>query len=165
MTTFDQLALPFAQSILVKAVALKEVPFEPYQQARVLESMSEDIRKCCDVLCPKFVRPGVSVAADQQARRLGVDLRVKTWQDQHQFDKGRERFLLDHLVTVLAIREECLRQDSASAIVEVLKARLSIVWILKDEDRRLSRLGYRERRDDPVSAYVEAGITLLPDPL
>jgi hypothetical protein len=32
---------------------------------------------------------------------------------------------------------------------------------LKDEDKRLTELGYRSNREDPVKAYWEAGIEIV----
>jgi len=50
---------------------------------------------------------------------------------------------------------------SEEAILDVLKTRLRIAWILKTEDEELTRLGYRSMRADPEAAYREAKIELV----
>lgn len=55
--------------------------------------------------------------------------------------------------------------DSAGSIgevVQVLADNLRLAWITKEEDARLTALGYRHKRPDPDAAYAEAGIVLLP---
>ena len=41
--------------------------------------------------------------------------------------------------------------------------KFDIAWILKDEDDKLNAMGFRNKRpDNPLKAYEEAGIELLP---
>jgi len=35
-----------------------------------------------------------------------------------------------------------------------------VAWILKDEDRELTKLGYKSYRENPAEAYKQAGIKL-----
>lgn len=48
-------------------------------------------------------------------------------------------------------------------MLTILKERLCVVWILKTEDRELTRRGFRDVRDDPFAAYRACGIEVLDD--
>jgi len=156
MAKIDNLLRAFAWAIYAKAGALKKLDLTKTQRSRVLESISDDIKKCTN-----FTVPSVSRAALREATRLGVNLRAKSWHDQPQFDRGRKKFHLEHLVPVSTIRAECLRTTSESKILNVLKRRLRVVWILKSEDAKLTQLGFRSRRNDPDDAYRVAKIKLV----
>ena len=121
---------------------------------RLLESISDDIKKCTD-----FCVPCVSEAARVEAAKLGINLACVGWHDQPRFDRGRLVFHREHLVPVKGIRARCLSAESAEAVAEALRA-ARVAWILKAEDRRLTSLGYRSERVDPEAAYREAGIKL-----
>lgn len=60
---------------------------------------------------------------------------------------------------MIRIREKCLLAASPRDVRKILET-ARIAWILKEEDRRLTKLGYRAMRPDPDAAYREAGITL-----
>lgn len=145
----------FAESIWAKARVAREVGLEIRERRRLLESISEDIKKYTDLLPPQ-----VSVAALSEAERRGVDLRQMAWHDQPRFDPGRQVFAWEHALPVGRIRDLCLLASSSSAIAEILET-ARVAWILKEEDRRLTNLGYRAVRPDPEAAYREAGITLV----
>ena len=156
MVKIDDLLRPFARSIRAKASALKKLDLTKTQRSRLLESISDDIKKCTN-----FIVPTVSRAALKEAARLGVKLQSKSWHDQPQFDRGRKKFHLEHFVPVSAIRETCLRATTQLEILNTLKSRLGVVWILKSEDGTLTRLGYRSKRQDPKTAYRNAKIEVV----
>ncbi|WP_437956632.1 hypothetical protein WME76_35380 [Sorangium sp. So ce119] len=157
MATIDELLKPFACSLYAKACTLSSVELSPSQRARLLESMSDDIKKCTN-----FIEPEVSEAALAEAEHLRVDLRAKNWHDQPSFDATREIFHFEHVVPVSVIRTACCGQNSETAVLAVLKSRLRVAWILKSEDSELTRLGHRSNRPDPDGAYHKAGIRLVP---
>lgn len=144
----------FAESIWAKARLMSAVELNSRERLRVREAISEDIKKITDLLPPR-----VSAAARLEAERRGVDLRLMAWHDQHRFDQGRQMFQWEHILPVGAIRERCLRALSPAAVAEILET-ARVAWILKEEDRRLTSLGYRASRPDPEAAYREAGIIL-----
>lgn len=154
MATTDQLLMPFVRGIYALVCALRQVTLTPSQERRMLEGISDDIKKCTN-----FFAPGVSRQAREHARQLNIDLSFKYWRDQPRFDKGRKIFHWEHMDPVSSIRLACLEQASESGILEVLKNRLRAVWILKSEDEKLTRLGYRSKR--PPDAYSKAGIELV----
>jgi hypothetical protein len=158
MATIDQLFSVFARAISCKVSALNDLDLTPPQRTRVLESISDDIKKCTN-----FVKPEVSGAAREEAARLGVDLFSRNWHDQHRFDPGRRTFHFEHVLPVNALRELCVKVQTAEAIDALLRRRLRVAWILKSEDAKLTELGFRSKREDPDSAYREAGIQLLTD--
>ena len=45
-------------------------------------------------------------------------------------------------------------------IEEILNTRIKVVWILKEEDKKLTELGFKNNRNDPRSAYLSAGIEM-----
>lgn len=144
----------FAQAIWAKADAMRVTELGWRERQRVLESISYDIRKYSDLAVPR-----VSLAAQKEAERLGVDLREKRWQDQPRFDPGRRIFQWEHVQTIGAIRQKCLDASSPQEIERHLNE-ISVAWILKTEDRHLTKLGYRTTRLDPDKAYRDAGIEL-----
>lgn len=158
MTKIDHLLRPFACSIRAKVRALTQLELTNGQRARMLEAISDDIKKCTNFIVPKE-----SQAAHKEAAQLGINLRSKNWHDQPQFDRGRKRFHLEHFVPVSAIRDACLRETSELKILKLLKSQLRVVWILKREDAKLTQLGYRSKRQNPDNAYRNAKI-LLVDP-
>lgn len=159
MIGLADLLRPFALSIHARAAAVRDLDLTANQRARVLESISDDIKKCTN-----FVVPRVSIAAMKAAARRKIDLCSKNWHDQAAFDRGRRVFHLEHLVPVSAIRKVCLEQGSEAGILEILCTRLQIVWILKTEDAKLTKLGYRSRRSEPEAAYRAAGIEIAAQP-
>jgi hypothetical protein len=156
MDTSEQLLLTFAGSISCKVSALNDLSLTPPQRARLLESVSDDIKKCTN-----FIKPEVSRAAREEAARLGVDLFSKNWHDQHRFDPGRKTFHFEHVLPVNALRELCVKAQTGEAVHTLLRTRLRVAWILKSEDAKLTELGFRSRRKDPDGAYREAGIRLV----
>lgn len=55
----------------------------------------------------------------------------------------------------------CVTAGDVDAIVAVLADRLSVAWVLKEEDAELNRLGFKAVRQDWRAAYAAAGIRLL----
>jgi len=157
----DQLLQLFARAILAKVNALASRELKPNQRKRLRKSIADDIRTCGGLIFPDVVKPAVSKAAQLEADRIGVSLCEKTWHNQAAFDPGRKVFHLEHMYPISAIQEECEQAESEEAIVQVLKTRLRVAWILKREDKELTRLGYRSNRPDPTVAYCEAGIDLV----
>ncbi|WP_129305283.1 hypothetical protein [Streptomyces sp. L2] len=164
MTTprFEYLCRPFAQGLLDKARALAELDLNQHQRARLRESVSVDVRKLCDLLVPDARLPEVSTAAAESAAGLGVDLRRETWHSQPKFDPGRARFHYEHMNPVGEIVSRLGAVECAGDVVALISESLRLAWITKEEDRRLTALGFRQRRPDPAAAYARAGITLLP---
>jgi hypothetical protein len=126
------------------------------QRARLLEAISDDLKKCST-----FLRPKVSRAALDAATRLGVDLRSMNWRDQPRFDPQRTTFHIEHMVQASAIRAVCLNASSNVAVLAILKEHLCVAWILKSEDRELTQRGYRVSRVDSATAYRESNIELV----
>lgn len=152
----DTLLMTFAVSIHTKVTALQTVELSDAQRARLAESVSDDIRKCTDL-----VEPMVSRGALEKAAELGVDLYSQGWHDQPTFDKGRHVFQFEHVCPVYEVRAYCIAARSVEEVVDVLRTQLRVAWVLKSEDRILSQLGYRSHRPDPDAAYREAGIELI----
>ena len=69
-------------------------------------------------------------------------------------------FHLEHVVPISSLREWCLAAQDEDEIVEILREKVTIAWILKQKDRALTRLGHRHERPDPAAAYAAAGIRL-----
>jgi hypothetical protein len=157
----DDLLRPFAQSIYAKVMAYRdlEAALTNSQAARFRESISDDIKKCSN-----FITPDASRAALREASSLGVNLYKMNWHDQGRFDAGRKLFHFEHVNCVKDLQRACLKETTHGAILDILKTRIRVAWILKSEDACLSRLGYRSDRPDPSVAYKEAGIELVVSP-
>src|SRR5262249_38012358 len=124
-------------------------------------SITAEIRTCGGLLYPEVLAPEVSEAALQEAERLGVNIWAQTWHSQSSFDAGRRVFHWEHVAPISSIQEACEGAGCEEAVLEILKARLRIAWILKREDRELTRLGLRSNRPDPEGAYRAAKIVLV----
>jgi hypothetical protein len=133
----------------------------PNQRKRLRASITAEIRSCGGLLYPKVLTPEISKAARREAKRLGVDLCNHTWQTQSSFDKGRKVFHWEHADPISCIQEVCEKAESDEAVLKILKTRMRIAWILKQEDRMLTELGFRFKRPDPESAYRAAKIALV----
>ncbi|HSE10908.1 MAG TPA: hypothetical protein VLB29_19755 [Nocardioidaceae bacterium] len=161
---FGDLTRPFARGIYDLLRALDDPPLQlnKHQSARVREAVSVSIRKVCDVLVPDARHPEVSVAAAERAAELGVNLWVQTWQTQTKFDPGRSVFHYEHMRPIAAIRNALGSATSPDEVIETIRRDLRLAWITKEENLRLTSLGYNSVRPDPDAAYAEAGIVLMP---
>ncbi|WP_329462070.1 hypothetical protein [Streptomyces sp. NBC_01431] len=104
----------------------------------------------------------MSTAAAELAAGLGVDLRRETWHSQPKFDPGRAVFHYEHMNPVGEIVSRLGAAECAGDVVVLISESLRLAWITKEEDCRLTALGFRQRRPDPQGAYAQAGIVLLP---
>lgn len=155
-----ELIAPFALAIHAKASAMRELSLTTQQVARFRESIGVDIRKCCDLLMPDPRPALVSAKADDRARDLNIDLSAETWHTQRRFDPQRSLFHYEHFAPIGEIGRECRDLEDVRAIADLLANELKVVWILKEEDRTLTELGFRSRRRDPRAAYAAAGIVV-----
>ncbi|GAA0989536.1 hypothetical protein ENKNEFLB_03598 [Nocardioides aquaticus] len=158
---FRSLATPFVRGLADKAQAIKVSDLTKHQRARLRESMTVDIRKLGDLCVPDARCPMLSEQAARTAEERGIDLREQTWQTQTKFDPGRLIFHYEHYVPVTNIVTAVLRCSGSMEVLNTLHERLQVAWILKTEDRELTRLGYKQHRDDPAGAYAEAAISLV----
>lgn len=152
MTRLEQLLEPFAQSIFAKMGAINTLNLTRKEKSRFFESMSDDIKKCSN-----FIAPEVSVKAKNKAEEFGFKLFNMNWHDMK--SKDRHIFHFEHVNTVSAIREKCCEAKCSQDVLCILLNRLSIAWILKEEDKLLTAKGYKKNRPD--NAYELAGITLV----
>jgi len=162
---FESLARPFAVAFSAKRTLLGDaVKLSSPQRSRVLESMSDDLRKLSDVIIGELRPAEVSEKAKIEAGEIDIDipfdLHVQTWHTQPNFDPGRTKFMFEHLTPVNALREACTAVDDLDAVIGHLWRHMRCAWILKSENVRLSELGYGNRRPKPLAAYAEAGIQL-----
>jgi hypothetical protein len=147
---------PFALSIYAKASYLKHNSMSKFEKARLLESISDDIKKCTT-----FTKPKISKAALVKSAVLNIDLHKMNWHNQNKFDPGRKIFHYEHYITVSNIRNICLRSENEDDILRILISIPQIVWILKEEDNKLTKLGYRSKRSNPEEAYWKAEIEIV----
>jgi hypothetical protein len=157
-----EIARPFARGFIAKRPLADDPRLSKTQKARVKESLSDDLKKLCDVLIPTLRVPEVSVAAQRRADELGVDLCQQTWHGQKAFDPlGRGTFHLEHVVPIVALREAWMTATTVEEMISEIDHRLRVAWILKTEDVLLRRAGYQKNRPDPDAAYAQVGISLV----
>lgn len=161
MAIVDQLLQLFARAIFAKANALKAWELTRNQRKRLRSSITAEIRACGGLVYPEVLAPEVSEAALQEAERRGVNIGAQTWHTQSSFDKGRKVFHWEHVDPIACIQKACEAARSEEAVLEILRTRLRIAWILKREDRELTGLGFRSKRPDPDGAYRAANIILV----
>ncbi len=145
----------FSKAIFSKCEFLNTNQENNRSRKRMLESITQDIRKVTDLCIPE-----ASCAAAAKFGLINVDYSSLTWQAQPKVDKGRKRFILEHYWTVLYIRDEILACADWEAVKDVLLNRPRLIWILRKENEKLSQLGYSKNRPDPAKAYEEAGIEI-----
>jgi hypothetical protein len=156
MPATHELLRPFAESIFVKFAAQRRLQLSARELPPFRESICDDIKKCSNFLVFE-----VSEAAQREAETLGVDLCHKNWHDQPSFDRDRRTFHFEHVKPVKAVYDLCSEAKSPEEILEVLVQNMRVAWILKNEDDKLTGLGYRSKRPNPDAAYAEAGINLV----
>src|SRR5262245_12792984 len=164
MAVVEQLLQLFTRSIFAKVSALRSLELTWNQRKRLRSSITAEIRACGGLLYPEILTPEVSEAALREAEKIGVDICAQTWHSQSSFDAGRELFHWEHVDPISSIQEACEGAGCEEAVLAILKARLRIAWILKREDRELTRLGFRSKRPDPAGAYRAAKIVLIKQP-
>jgi hypothetical protein len=149
------LMAPFAAAIFAKAEALRTLELKQAHRSRLSESISEDIKKASNLHPHKM-----SKGAWQKSRVLEnpVNLAEMTWHEQHEFDPGRALFIVEHRATVSSLKQKCIEAVNLEGVLDVLEKEIDVVWILREEDEELTRLGYRSKR--PASAYEEARIEI-----
>jgi len=153
MSSIEELQGAFSVAIFSMVNSINKLQLTPKQHRRILEAISDDIRKYSDSLIPE-----ISIGAKCESDRLGIDLETQGWHEQPKFDPGRRLFFLEHMVPVSTIRKECLKACSVKEIKTILRSKVRIVWILREENDTLNALGYRYKRTDPIEAYSRAGI-------
>ena len=114
----------------------------------------------------------VSVKAQEAAGAM--DLSQCKWNQQPSLldDPERELFHYEHMYPVSQMREKLIelsdpgREVSEDQIIKEIESELDkfdIAWVLKEEDNKLNEMGYQSKRPpNPLDAYREAGIVLLP---
>jgi hypothetical protein len=151
----------FARGVRDKALALDQLDLTKAQSSVLRKSIAVDVRKLCDMVFPTVRAYEISAEAAAAASARHVDLQTQTWDTQPRFDPGRKIFHYEHMVTVADIIDAVLQADDEESATDALACRIRVAWILKEEDARLTDLGYRHRRPDPDAAYAHAGIKLL----
>lgn len=160
---FDALVRPFVVALHAKRVLLDRDGISREQRARVLESMSDDLKKMCDVVVPAVRPASVSREALALTDQLGIDLCQLTWHQQQGRKRADERWAAlhrEHVVPILALRNACAAAVDVDTAVGEIDRLLHIAWITKEEDRRLTAAGFRKAR--PETAYADVGIDLVP---
>jgi len=146
---------PFATAIFAKAEALRTLELKSAHRSRLSESISDDIKKASNLHAHRM-----SKRAREKARALAtpVDLAEMTWHQQKAFDPDRGLFIVEHRATVSSLRQRCLEAANVHGVLDVLEKDIDVVWILREEDEKLTELKYRSTR--PASAYEEALIEI-----
>jgi hypothetical protein len=149
----------FACSIFAMVEALRTLDLTRPQQQRLLEAISDDIKKYTN-----FTAHRVSEAANAIAQSLEppVDLQENTWHDQPRFDRGRQRFIVEQINPVSQLRKLCLLAKGIDEVARILTEELRVAWLTREEDLLLRKNGHRFKRPDPNAAYCKSGIRLLP---
>jgi hypothetical protein len=158
----DELVRPFVVALQAKRPLLQHAALTREQRARVLESMSDDLKKMCDVVVPSVRPASVSREALALANILGTDLCQLTWHQQQARKRADARWAAlhrEHVVPILALRNACVDAIDLETAIGEIDRLLHIAWITKAEDARLTAAGYRKQR--PTTAYDDLGIELV----
>ena len=153
----EVLLKPFATAIFAKSSTLRDWAehLSDGERRRLLESISDDIKKCSNFITPRASRAAIDFTGGS------INLFAQNWHTQGKFDPKRAKYHFEHFVPVSYIRDDCRKADSTDAVLDVLRTRIQVVWILKTEDAMLTGLGYQKKREDPGAAYKTAGIFIV----
>lgn len=110
-----------------------------------------------------------SFKANEMSKQLRppVTLLNQTWYDQNNFDTGRlnGKFHLEHIYTGNMFRDaiDALSDNELTAkkVVDIIKKNYQLAWILKVEDRQLSKKKRGENILDALNFYKSKKIDLL----
>ncbi len=80
------------------------------------------------------------------------------WYEQPKYDKGRKQLLMEHKNPLEEIWIKLCEEHWNTE--RILVEEIQIVWVTREEDHELTRLGYRTKRPDSDKAYREAGIEI-----
>lgn len=111
----------------------------------------------------RFIAPEISMNALLEAQEMGIgDPRKYNWSHQKKEMKDPERkiFHWEHVYPVSSMVKDLLKlEDLSIEAVSDIAAKADIAWILKSEDKLLSKHGFRSKRPaNPWDAYIQAGI-------
>jgi hypothetical protein len=148
--------------ILVEVLHLSESTTSPEMRAWCNSVFAH---ACRQLEC--FVVPEVSVLADEKSRQLRCgDLAEKRWGFQACETVDGEAVKLfhwEHVLPVAELRRRINRLGPARTVQAVAKElrAADIAWVLKSENDKLDRAGFRHERDgDPWEAYRLLGIRM-----
>ena len=90
------------------------------------------------------------------------------WKDQKKKkgglnDPSRKVFHYEHIFTRGEFKKAMIKlteKDFSREDIRKIVNKHRVAWILKDEDRELTKLGYKSYRENPAEAYKQAGIKL-----
>jgi hypothetical protein len=152
----NEVFIVYSKVIFLKTELLNKQLLSSKDKNRLSESITDDLRKLTDLL-----KPLASKKAYEAAKQSNIDILEMGWHDQHKFDKGRLVFHFEHFYPISGIKQKCLQAKNEIEIENILRNNIRVVWLLKEEDKRLTELGYKSKRPNPEKAYSDAGIELL----
>ena len=129
---------------------------ESHARAGFIKVLGEAVRVLTD-----YIVPEASIPAAKFIESKGADYSKLTWANHPKIDPGRKNIVREHMTTCYEIKNKINASLNIEEVTDILTNDLRIVWITKAEDAKLTELGYKSRRPDPVKAYKEAGIEIL----
>lgn len=112
----------------------------------------------------------VSSEADREYHLIepGGDFKNMTWIEQPKFDKGRKKFILEHVYTGDMFRaaiEELYASNQLTTmnLVDLVQKNYCVAWITKEENKRLPRSKRGASLQEALEVYSKNGIRLLPN--
>tara|TARA_X000001316_G_C922245_1_gene37224 strand:+ start:3716 stop:4180 length:465 start_codon:yes stop_codon:yes gene_type:complete len=90
-----------------------------------------------------------------QENNIPLDL---DWYKQSRYDPGRKMLLMEHKNPLEEMWQKLIAEPDKTT--SILDSENIIVWVTREEDNKLTELGYRSKRPDSDKAYQEAGIEI-----
>jgi hypothetical protein len=153
----EELMLLFADTIFAKAETLRNRRPNKAQTSVLRDAIKWDIKIASNLIAPRTSEAAAAIANERE-----IPLTTLTWGRQPKHDPGRATFILEHYWTVSSLRDRFVAEPlmSAKDIQHVLVHELTIVWITRDENKRLNA-SHRAKRPDPEEAYRLARIVIV----
>lgn len=110
----------------------------PEQKWLIKHIIDRVLRKLVDIQNPIYV----SKAALVRAKELNINLKQLTWHNQTDVDPKRKIFHLEHCHPISELSERIIKGEP----FDVVRKDNFTAWILKSEDNKLNKNGFRNKR-------------------
>lgn len=110
----------------------------PDQMWMIKHIIDRVLRRLVDIQKPIYV----SKAALAKAKKMGIDLKKLTWHAQPDVDPGRTIFHLEHCHPLSELSNRIICGET----FDVIRKDNFTAWILKSEDNKLNKNGFRNKR-------------------
>ena len=119
------------------------------------KSLKKSIRRCFQYYSESLPRLISQRAYDYNKSHNNIDL-----QTIDAFNRKRGEMVLEHTTPIMTFIDYLISLPNDKLEEEILNYS-GCCWIIKDEDKELTKLGFRTKRNNWKESYKSAGIVLI----